>query len=142
MTRVAVRCSLSRRTRTVALVTAALALGAGAVAAIAAPAQAATAGPTIRASGSAVTLTRSGDQPAGPVLFQRAAFVRNIAHASAGTVDEATGTVTGPATARSVTVQLTKAGYPGISHSGTASLRVRGHPSSVKGQAHTLGGHE
>jgi hypothetical protein len=44
MTRVAVRCSLSRRTRTVALVIAGLALGAGAVAAIAAPAQAATPG--------------------------------------------------------------------------------------------------
>jgi hypothetical protein len=44
MTRVAVRCSLSRRTRTVALVIAGLALGAGAVAAIAAPAQAAAPG--------------------------------------------------------------------------------------------------
>jgi len=63
MTRVAVRCSLSRRTRTVALLTAALALGAGAVAAIAAPAQAAT-----------------------------------------------PGTATVPATVRSVSIQLTKAG--------------------------------
>ncbi len=71
MTRVAVRCSLSRRTRTVALLTAALALAAGAVAAIAAPARAATPGLTIRTSGSTVTLTLSGDQPAGPVLFQR-----------------------------------------------------------------------
>jgi hypothetical protein len=66
-------------------------------------------GLTIRTSGSTVTLTLSGDQPAGPVLFQLPAFVRNIAHASAGTVDEATGTVTLPATTRSVTVQLTSA---------------------------------
>ena len=66
-------------------------------------------GLTIRTSGSTVTLTLNGDQPAGPVLFQLPAFVRNIAHASAGTVDEATGTVTLPATTRSVTVQLTSA---------------------------------
>ena len=54
-------------------------------------------------------LTLSGDQPdqgSGPVLFQLPAFVGNIAHASAGTVDEATGTVTLQATARSVTVTL------------------------------------
>ena len=42
----------------------------------------------------AVTLTLTGQQPAGPVLFQLPAFVGNIAHASAGTVDEQTGTVT------------------------------------------------
>ena len=63
-------------------------------------------GLTIRTSGAAVTLTLSGDQPAGSVLFQLPAFVGNIAHASAGTIDEKTGTVTVSATVRSVTVQL------------------------------------
>ena len=63
-------------------------------------------GLTIRTSGGAVTLTLSGDQPAGQVLFQLPAFVNNIAHASAGTVNETTGTVTLPATANTVTVQL------------------------------------
>ena len=47
-------------------------------------------GLTIRTSGSSVTLTLTGDQPAGPVLFQLPAFVDNIAHASAGTVNEKT----------------------------------------------------
>jgi hypothetical protein len=64
-------------------------------------------GLTVRTSGSSVTLTLSGAQPAGPVLFQLPAFVGNISRASAGTVDEKTGTVTVPATVRSVTVQLT-----------------------------------
>jgi hypothetical protein len=65
-------------------------------------------GLSIRTSGTSVTLTLSGDQPPGPVLFQLPAFVNNIAHASAGTVDEATGTVTLAATTGSVTVQLTR----------------------------------
>ncbi|HBW17918.1 MAG: hypothetical protein ACLQK8_05030 [Streptosporangiaceae bacterium] len=60
----------------------------------------------ISTSGVAVTLRLSGQQPAGSVLFQLPAFVGNIAHASAGTVNEATGTVTLPATVRTVTVQL------------------------------------
>ena len=63
-------------------------------------------GLAIRSSGSSVTLTLSGQAPAGPVLFQLPAFVGNIAHASAGTVDEKTGTVTLAATVRTVTVQL------------------------------------
>jgi hypothetical protein len=42
-----------------------------------------------------------------PVLFQLPAFVDNIAHASAGTVNEKTSTVTVGATVRTVTVQLT-----------------------------------
>jgi hypothetical protein len=63
-------------------------------------------GLTIATSGSTVTLTLSGDKPSGPVLFQLPAFVANIAHASAGTVDNKTGTVTLPPTARSVIVQL------------------------------------
>jgi hypothetical protein len=65
-------------------------------------------GLTIRTSGSAVTLTLSGDQPSGPVLFQLPAFVDNIARASAGTVDNKTGTVTLAPAVRSVTVQLSQ----------------------------------
>jgi hypothetical protein len=65
------------------------------------------AGLTIRTSGRTVTLALSGDKPSGPVLFQLPAFVGNIAHASAGTVDNKTGTVTLAPTVRSVTVQLT-----------------------------------
>ncbi len=64
------------------------------------------AGLKISAAGAAVTLRLSGQQPAGPVLFQLPAFVGNIASASAGVVNEATGTVTLPATARTVTVRL------------------------------------
>jgi len=64
-------------------------------------------GLAIRSSGSSVTLTLSGQAPAGPVLFQLPAFVGNIAHASVGTVDEKTGTVTLATTVRTVTVQLT-----------------------------------
>ncbi len=65
-------------------------------------------GLTIRGAGPTVTLTLTGQAPAGPVLFQLPAFVHNIAHASAGTVDESTGTVTLPPSVRSVTVTLTK----------------------------------
>jgi hypothetical protein len=64
-------------------------------------------GLTIRSSGTSVTLTVSGQPPAGPVLFQLPAFVGNIA--SAGTVHESTGTVTLPAATRTVTVQLKQA---------------------------------
>jgi hypothetical protein len=49
------------------------------------------AGLTIRASGGSVMLTLTGDQPAGPVLFQLPAFVDNIAHARAGTVKREDG---------------------------------------------------
>jgi hypothetical protein len=66
-------------------------------------------GPSIRISGGSVTLSLTGDQPSGPVLFQLPSFVGNIAHASAGTVDEKTGTVTVAPTVRSVTVTLTHA---------------------------------
>src|SRR5450631_841356 len=65
-------------------------------------------GLTIRGHGSSVTLTLTG-QPSGPVLFQLPAFVSNIASASAGTVDEQTGTVTLAPTVRSVTVHLKQA---------------------------------
>jgi len=66
-------------------------------------------GLSVRTSGNAVTLTLTGNQPAGPVLFQLPAFVNNIAHASAGTINEKTGTVTLSATVTSVTVHLTHA---------------------------------
>jgi hypothetical protein len=56
--------------------------------------------------GDKVTLTLSGSRPAGPVLFQLPAFVRDIAHTSAGTVSEKSGTVTLPRSVRSVTVTL------------------------------------
>jgi hypothetical protein len=67
-------------------------------------------GLSISVAGSAVTLRLSGHAPAGPVLFQLPAFVNNIAHASAGTVDEKTGTVTVSPAVRTVTVQLSQAG--------------------------------
>jgi hypothetical protein len=66
-------------------------------------------GLTVKGSGTSVTLTLTGDQSSGPVLFQLPAFVNNIAHASTGTVDQKTGTVTLGASARSVTVQLKQA---------------------------------
>jgi hypothetical protein len=63
-------------------------------------------GLTVRTSGAAVTLTLTGQRPAGDVLFQLPAFVGNIASASAGVVSEPTGTVTLAPSVRSVTVQL------------------------------------
>ena len=63
-------------------------------------------GLVIRTSGRAVTLTLSGARPAGPVLFQLPAFVGNIAGASTGQVDEASGTVTLAPAVRTVTVRL------------------------------------
>ncbi len=61
---------------------------------------------TIRTAGQEVTLTLSGQRPAGPVLFQLPAFVGNIAAASAGRIDERTGTVTLRPTVRTVIVRL------------------------------------
>jgi hypothetical protein len=63
-------------------------------------------GLTISTSGKSVTLTLTGDAPSGSVLFQLPVFVNKIAHASAGTVNESTGTVTLGASVRTVTVQL------------------------------------
>jgi hypothetical protein len=63
-------------------------------------------GVTITGSGRRVTLRLSGATPPGAVLFQLPAFVGNIAHTSAGRVDEATGTVTLRPSVRSVTVTL------------------------------------
>ena len=48
----------------------------------------------IAASGTRITLRLGGARPRGPVLFQLPSFVANIAATSAGTVDQATGTVT------------------------------------------------
>jgi hypothetical protein len=64
------------------------------------------AGLTITSSGSSVTLTLRGAPPAGAVLFQLPSFLGHIASASAGSVDDATGTVTLAPTVRHVTVTL------------------------------------
>ncbi|HTT00321.1 MAG TPA: hypothetical protein VMI33_27285 [Streptosporangiaceae bacterium] len=63
-------------------------------------------GLTVRTSGTAVTLTLTGQPPTGDVLFQLPAFVGNIASSSAGVVSESTGTVTLAPTVPIVTVQL------------------------------------
>jgi hypothetical protein len=60
----------------------------------------------ITTHGKKVTLTLSGGTPAGPVLFQLPAFVRNIAGTTKGSISESTGTVTLPRTATTVTVTL------------------------------------
>ena len=65
-------------------------------------------GVTITGRADAVTLQLTGE-PSGPVAFELPAFVNNIATASAGTVDQGTGTVTVPAGTRSVTVVLAHA---------------------------------
>ena len=64
-------------------------------------------GVTVTTGGSAsVTLTLTGDTPAGPILFQLPAFVNNIARSSAGAVNRATGTVTLSTSTRTVTVTM------------------------------------
>jgi hypothetical protein len=60
----------------------------------------------ISSSGQSVTLTRRGQPPSGPVLFQLPSFVDNIASTSAGRVDQATGTVTLSPATKSVTVHV------------------------------------
>jgi hypothetical protein len=64
------------------------------------------AGVRIASTGRSVSLTLSGAAPTGPVLFQLPSFVGNIASTSAGTVDQATGTVTLAPALRDVTVTL------------------------------------
>jgi hypothetical protein len=65
------------------------------------------AGITIRASsGTQVNLTLDGARPSGQVLFQLPAFLDDVASTSAGTVDEATGTVTLAPGVRHVSVTL------------------------------------
>ncbi len=63
-------------------------------------------GLTVSTSGRRVTLTLTGHQPAGPVMFQLPAFVGNIAGVSQGHVTEGSGTVNLPASTRTVTVAL------------------------------------
>ncbi|HMK62087.1 MAG TPA: hypothetical protein VK386_00590, partial [Acidimicrobiales bacterium] len=63
---------------------------------------------SIHASGQQVSLELTRGVPAGPVSFEIPDFVDNIAGVSAGVVDESAGTVTLPASAREVTVQLSK----------------------------------
>ena len=53
-----------------------------------------------------VTLTLTGNTPAGPTLFQLPAFVNNIARSSAGAINRATGTVTLSTSTRTVTVTM------------------------------------
>jgi hypothetical protein len=65
-------------------------------------------GVTITGRGDVVTLQLTGE-PSGPVAFELPAFVNDIATASAGTTDQATGTVTVPAGTRSVRVVLAHA---------------------------------
>jgi hypothetical protein len=61
---------------------------------------------TISTHGRAVTLTLTGDNPAGQVLFQLPAFVHNLDHSGFGTFDDRTGTVTLPPHATHMTVML------------------------------------
>jgi hypothetical protein len=67
------------------------------------------AGVSIASSGRSVSLTLSGALPTGPVLFQLPSFLRNIATTSAGSVNQATGTVTLTPSLRHVTVTLRRA---------------------------------
>ena len=60
----------------------------------------------ISSRGRSITLALSGQAPSGPVLFQLPSFVDNITGASAGGVDETSGTVTISSFTRSVTVRL------------------------------------
>jgi hypothetical protein len=60
----------------------------------------------ITSTGRSIALTLTGDAPSGPVLFQLPLFVDNIARASAGLIDQVSGTVTLPPTVRRVTVSL------------------------------------
>ena len=64
---------------------------------------------TIASTGRSVSLTLRGAAPTGNVLFQLPSFVGNIASTSAGSVDQATGTVTLASTLRHVTVTLRRA---------------------------------
>ncbi|HMK99913.1 MAG TPA: hypothetical protein VK428_06960, partial [Acidimicrobiales bacterium] len=66
----------------------------------------------ISSRGQTVSLALNGQLPPGQVLFQLPSFVADIAATSAGTVDQATGTVTLSPGTRSVTVQLGGAPTP------------------------------
>jgi hypothetical protein len=64
---------------------------------------------TIASHGRSVSLALRGQLPTGPVLFELPSFVHNLATASAGRIDQATGTVTLAPGTRSVTVELRRA---------------------------------
>jgi hypothetical protein len=66
-------------------------------------------GLSISSSGRSVSLTMRGAVPTGAVLFQLPTFVHNIASTSAGTVNQATGTVSLKPAVRHVTVTLRRA---------------------------------
>jgi hypothetical protein len=68
-------------------------------------------------SGTQVSLTLRGARPAGKVLFELPAFLHDVASASAGSIDEATGTVTLAPSERHVTVTLR---HPAAASSGSA----------------------
>jgi hypothetical protein len=57
-------------------------------------------------SATTISLSLSGAEPSGDVLFELPAFLHDIASSTAGTVDDATGTVTLPPHVRHVTVTL------------------------------------
>ncbi len=61
---------------------------------------------SISSSGRSVSLTLRGTAPGGSILFELPSFVENVASASGGTVDQATGTVRVSPTVRHVTVTL------------------------------------
>jgi hypothetical protein len=84
-------------------------------------------GAAITSTGSTVTLTLSGTAPSGGVAFELPAFVGNIASASTGTVDNATGVVTLPSGTTSVTVTLT--GPPTYQHLG--GINVTAYCTSI-----------
>ena len=64
---------------------------------------------TISSVGRSVSLSVRGTVPTGPVQLQLPSFVRNIASASTGKINQATGTVTLPSALRHVTVSLRRA---------------------------------
>jgi hypothetical protein len=61
---------------------------------------------SISSSGRSISLTLRGTAPGGSILFELPSFVENVASASGGTVDQATGTVRVSPTVRHVTVTL------------------------------------
>jgi hypothetical protein len=69
-------------------------------------------GLTISSRGQSVSLTLSGQQPSGQVLFELPSFTNDIAATSSGSITEDTGTVTLAPRTRSVTVQLREAPVP------------------------------
>ncbi|MEU6848925.1 hypothetical protein ABZ901_03185 [Actinacidiphila alni] len=84
-------------------------------------------GATVTSSGSTVTLTLSGDAPAGGVSFQLPSFAGNIASATAGRVNSAAGTVTLAAGTTSTTVTLVQ---PPAFHS-SGGLDLNGYCTSI-----------